>query len=534
MTNGGADLFYRTEDLQLDEVLGYFVESTGDRAIVERLKSRSAILLRGSRGVGKSFLLRVAEAELKRDFNTSKVLPVYVTFARAGLIRQTDEGFLPWMVSRISIALKRALTTYGLTLPSESALADLMKADARLKSPTPVDELVQSEYEEFWKNGESVASAHLIPDSDVLRDAIEDLCEALDITRIALLVDEAAHVFIPEQQRQFFTLMRDLRSSRIAVKAAVYPGATSYGESFQPTHDATVIDVERSLTDSSYASSMREIVFKQDTTLKRSIEKNGEAFDVLAFAATGNPRILLKTLSASTPINRGKVEEAIRNYYREDIWAEHSNLAERYPGHRELIDWGRNFLERDVLPVLHARNQGVSESSSAIWVHRDAPQTVREALRLLCYSGILLEGVSGIRATRREVGTRYIVNLGCNMAQDGQPVQYGAAIRSTFSIKRMQEFGANHPAYRSIENIQLEPLQLDSNVALEARLKASMKLLDLTQFQKGKLRELGLETIGQVLSASEKEFQSLHYVGEVRARQMRNAAIMAVIEYLSG
>lgn len=534
MTNNSGDLFYRTEDLQLDEVLDYFVETSGDRAVVDRLKSRSPVLLRGSRGVGKSFLLRVAEAELKRDFETDRILPVYVTFARAGLIRQTEDGFLPWMISKISTGVKRALVTYGLSLPSDSALAALMTTSSGSRGGRAVDDVVQTEFEEFWKNGEPVPSSRLIPDSDVLRDAIDDLCQELGLKRIALLVDEAAHVFIPDQQRQFFTLMRDLRSPSLAVKAAVYPGVTSYGESFQPTHDATVLDVERSLTDSRYASSMREIVLKQDSTLTRSVEQYGEAFDVLAFAATGNPRILLKTFAASTPINRARVQEAIRNYYREEIWAEHSNLAERYPGHRDLIDWGRTFIERDVLPVLYARNQGTSEASSAIWIHRDAPHAVREALRLLCYSGILLEGVSGIRATRSEVGTRYIVNLGCNFAQDAEPIQYGSAVRSTLSIKRMQEFGANHQAYKPIENVGVEALQSDSNVALAARLAANIDNLDLTYFQKSKLRELNLETIGEVLAASEADFQALFYVGRVRSRQMRNAAIMAVIEYLSG
>ena len=534
MTNSSVDLFYRTEDLQLDEVLAYFVETSSDRAIVDRLKSRSPVLLRGSRGVGKSFLLRVAEAELKRDFDADRILPVYVTFARAGLIRQTDDGFIPWMISKISTGVKRALVTYGLSLPADSALAALMTPASISLVGRTVDEVVQTEYEEFWKNGEPVPSGRLIPDPDVLRDAIDDLCQELGLKRIVLLVDEAAHVFIPEQQRQFFTLMRDLRSPRLAVKAAVYPGATSYGASFQPTHDATVLEVERSLTDSSYAASMREIVMKQDPTLVRSIEQYGEAFDVLSFAATGNPRILLKTFAASAPINRARVQESIRNYYREEIWTEHSNLAERYPGHRDLIDWGRNFIEREVLPVLYARNQGSSETSSAIWIHRDAPQTVREALHLLCYSGILLEGVSGIRATRSEVGTRYIVNIGCNLAQDAEPIQYGSAVRSTLSIKRMQEFGANHASYKAIEQLGMESLQSDSNVALDARLTAGVDDLDLTDFQKSKLHELNLSTIGEVLAASEGDFQSLFYVGRVRSRQMRNAAIMAVIEYLSG
>jgi hypothetical protein len=159
---------------------------------------------------------------------------------------------------------------------------------------------------------------------------------------------------------------------------------------------------------------------------------------------------------------------------------------------------------------------------------------VREALSLLCYSGILLEGVSGIRATRSEVGTRYFVNLGCNFAQDAEPVAYGARIRSSLSIKRMQEFGANHSAYKAVQTLPLTRIQGEANVALEARLAESFKVLDLTEFQKSKLAELDLVTIGDVLAASEEKFKSVHYVGDVRARQMRNAAVMAVIEYLSG
>jgi hypothetical protein len=528
-----VNLFYRTEDLRLEEVLDYYVETSRDRATVEQLKSRSPMLLRGSRGVGKSFLLRVAEAELKAEFQQKKILPVYVTFSRAGLLRQSQQGFIPWMTARISSSVKRTVTNYGLTLPGDSAIVQLTRASARSGTQT-LDDAVASQFEEFWEQGKAVEEATSLPDPDELREAIEDLCDDLNIDRIALFVDEAAHVFIPEQQRQFFTLMRDLRSPRISVKAAVYPGATSYGDSFQPSHDATVLDLERPVTEPGYASAMRSIILKQDPGAKRQIKQYGEAFDVLAYASMGNPRVLLKTYASSKPFNRSRAQEAIRNHFREEIWSEHSNLAMRYPGHRELIDWGRSFIERDVLPALHARNMGANETSSAIWVHRDAPQTVREALSLLCYSGILLEGVSGIRATRSEVGTRYFVNLGCNFAQDAEPVQYGAKVKASLSIKRMQEFGANHPIYKDIHDLTLSKIHGEINSALNARLQESYEALDLTTFQKSKLAELDLVTIGDVLRASEEQFQTLHYVGIIRSRQMRNAAIMAVIEYLSG
>ena len=38
----------------------------------------------------------------------------------------------------------------------------------------------------------------------------------------------------------------------------------------------------------------------------------------------------------------------------------------------------------------------------------------------------------------------------------------------------------------------------------------------------------------EVLHASETKLQRIAYVGEVRSRRMRNAAIAAVYEYLSG
>jgi len=528
-----TELFFRTEDITTEEILDYFVEIDDDRRIVDTLKGRSPVILRGSRGVGKSFLLKVTEAELLRDLQQNKVLPVYLTFAKATLIADpTPDRFLAWMTAKICNRIIRGATTAGLSLPGGTSVAALRGGKA--KSPTAMEAL-EATFENSWRSNQPAEDLADAPGPEALKDAVEDLCRHAGIKRIALLVDEAAHVFIPQQQRQFFTLMRDLRSPYLSIKAAVYPGATSFGDSFQPTHDATVISVDRSVTSDSYAPSMRELVLRQDRALERAVTSNGEVFDTLAYASTGNPRVLLKTVARSSPFNRRKVQETIREYFREEIWAEHSSLADRYPGHRALIDWGRQFIERKVLPDLYARNQGrTSETSSYFWIHRDAPQTVREALRLLCYSGILQEGVSGIRATRSEVGTRYMVNLGCQIALDAEPVTYGTQVRQALSVRRMVEYGANHPAYAPIDALSEEDFDREDNEALDARLDASTDALDISNFQRSKLNELGLDTIGSVLLADEATFKKAHYVGNVRARQIRNAAVTAVLEYLSG
>ena len=71
-----ADFFFRTEDIRPDEVLKYFVETTKDRQVVDALKNRNPVVLVGSRGVGKSFLLRVAQKELMDSFDANRIFPV--------------------------------------------------------------------------------------------------------------------------------------------------------------------------------------------------------------------------------------------------------------------------------------------------------------------------------------------------------------------------------------------------------------------------------------------------------------------------
>ena len=97
-----SDFLFRTEDIKPEEIETYFVETGRDREIINALKARNPIVLSGSRGVGKSFLLRVAESELIKDFESDRVLPVYLSFNRSSLINTTDpQQFQHWMLARI-------------------------------------------------------------------------------------------------------------------------------------------------------------------------------------------------------------------------------------------------------------------------------------------------------------------------------------------------------------------------------------------------------------------------------------------------
>lgn len=534
-----SEFFYRTEDIGPSDILKYFVETDEDRAAINQLKGRNPTILVGSRGVGKSFLMRVAEQELLADFPESRVLPVYVTFVSSSLLRTSDpEQFRNWMMARICMAILRAVRKNGL-MPATPSSAKILAGLPSTHSDLDTLQSIVTRYEASWKSPGQDIDTSDIPDIEDVKFALEDLAEELNISRFSIFMDEAAHIFLPSQQRQFFSLFRDLRSYCVTCNAAVYPGVTSYGDTFQPTHDASMVSIDRDVLQDDYVSSMRRIVEKQaDSGLLKAIAKNGQNFATLAYAATGNPRLLLKTVFEAPKMTSTEVNLVVRNFYRTGIWAEHSGLSEKYVGHKAIVDWGRVFLEDFALPELKQKNdaslsQG-RNSSAFIWIHRDAPEIVKEALRVLCYTGVLTEHASGIRATRSEIGKRYIVNLGCLFALETTPAVTAFGIASSLATKGLVHFGANHPTFARLTVQNVDVSEIQEGFDLSAQLAKPNTVLDITPYQRGKLDELQLRTVGDVLAATEDKLKEAHYIGDVRARRMRNAAIASVLEYLSG
>jgi hypothetical protein len=534
-----ADFIIRTEDIKQEEILELYVETARDRRIVELLKSPSPVVLEGSRGTGKSFLLRVAEAQLRKTVSSDRIVPVYLSFVKSSLLQTNDpQQFLRWMMARLCGRVLRTLYQSGLLGQNDSPLSLLAGGAFPAQQPTPI-EAVATAFEESYKSPGGPVDSSAVPTVEDFKDAIEDLCRAKSINRFAFFIDEAAHIFRPEQQRQFFTLFRDLRSPYISCNAAVYPGVTAYGQTFQAGHDALIEQINRDVLDPNYIANMREIVFKQaEANLMAAITTHGENFAALAYAVSGNPRLLLKTVAKAPGLRASEVEKVLKEFYRTDIWSEHSGLAERYAGHRSLVEWGRQFIEETAIPDARAKNasresEGKEESTSFFWVHVDAPAAVKEALRLLTYTGIVALIDSGIVATRSNIGSRYSINLGCLASAEAKPIAYLTQIGRTLSVKRFTEYGANHPVFKSLADAGTFK-ESDISEVLEKQLAKPITVLDLTDFQKQGLNGIGLDTVGKALSATEEQIQKIYYVGPKRSRRMKNVVVSSVLEYLSG
>lgn len=539
--NDSKSFVIRTEDLRPEEILGLFVPTERDLQLIAGLKSASPVVLEGSRGTGKSFLLRVCEQQQLAEYAATKIVPVYVSFVKSSLLStKNDQQFQHWMLARLASRVLRTLYQLGLLAKPSASVSVLAGGALGLAGEETQLEKIAQRFEDSFKKPGDLVDDGAVPNVESFKDAVQDLCEELGLRRINVLFDEAAHIFRPEQQRQFFTLFRDLRSPYMTCNAAVYPGVTSYGPSFEAVHDAQIESLNRDVHASTYREQMREIVLKQSgAELQSDIEKNGENFDALALAVSGNPRLLLKTVALAGRLRASDVQSVLKDFYRNAVWAEHSALAERYPGHKELIDWGRVFVEQNAIPDATQKNEswkaeGKTERTCYFWVHRDTPEAVKEALRLLAYTGVITKLDSGVVATRREVGVRYAINIGCLAAPSANPIAHITELRRGLTIRRFTEYGQNFPAFVEIAGRVGAMVDADLSTELERLLSQSTGVLDLTDHQQAALHSIGVRTVGEALTSSEATFRRAMYIGPVRSRKMMNVVTAAVLEFLSG
>jgi len=167
-------------------------------------------------------------------------------------------------------------------------------------------------------------------------------------------------------------------------------------------------------------------------------------------------------------------------------------------------------------------------------VHKDVPQTVKESLRLLEYTGIIQENGKGIKATNAEVGTRYLVNLGCVFSQESAPSNSSLPIARNITSKRMTEFGMNNPYFKDLVDQIPDFKENDTTEILEKELNKSIDILDLTTWIKETLKSINIFTVRDILTTTEAILKTAYYVGDKRARLVKSAAIASVYEYLNG
>ena len=127
------------------------------------------------------------------------------------------------------------------------------------------------------------------------------------------------------------------------------------------------------------------------------------------------------------------------------------------------------------------------------------------------------------------------LKFGCVLSLEASPTNAGMTRARNLSLQRFTEYGIRNRLFQGLA-IDIQQESADDLIAiLYTQLRKSIDILDLSEWQKNKLKEHNLLTIQDVIDTSEADMQNMmRYVGEKRARRIRNAAIAEFLEYLSG
>lgn len=231
---------------------------------------------------------------------------------------------------------------------------------------------------------------------------IENWAESMGCSRAVLLMDDAAHAFMPQQQREFFEIFRALRSRTVACKAAIYPGVTSYSPYFNIGHEAEEIEVWIRTDLPEYLETMRAIFAARfPLTLQGSVRN--DLIDLAAYASFGLPRNFLNILSDSigdpdeedetvtfVPPTLRKVREAIRrNAVR--VRSLFDEVSRKLPRYENFIQVGQEVQDSMLASIRVTNRQRGKRSAKYIGVAIAQPWNAElsQVISLMEYAGVV-------------------------------------------------------------------------------------------------------------------------------------------------
>lgn len=394
-TDSQQNLFVeQAEYLERDRFEEWTTEHPDEEVILRKLTQGGAKLLTGPRGCGKTTLLLKAHSRMLRPGHAA--LPVYVNFKASlklePLYRVNANAvywFNQWLLLKIYQGLHQSLAEMGsVPVPSLRYARDVL------------DQLI----------GQLELGQTDLPTSDQAKLTIagleEDVAQLLAQTgrsRCVLLLDDAAHAFSPEQQRDFFDFFRQVKSRLISPKAAIYPGVTVYSPTFHVGHDAEEIDIWLKPTSSGYLAFMRSLLQRRlPSAVFEEIAKDDALLKLLCYAAFGMPRALLNMVRSlyseseeeqGTPkitFTRTSVLKAIKGSWENTV-SLYSSLRLKLPMYGAFIETGESVLQRAIAGVKnYNRAKAADRQSVTAAVQRPIPAEMHKLLGFFQYAGLLL------------------------------------------------------------------------------------------------------------------------------------------------
>lgn len=570
----------RSEDLSPTQVLAVFAGSGGDEAIVSRLMGGGVFLLQGSRGTGKTMLMRVAHERLKANVSSTKALSVFVSFSRYlatyNITSPAKPGyhlFQSWVLAKIVAALYEEAKLVSPDLPQ-----DIVSDVFRLGPLNEYANRLETHYIDSSAGDPTATAAALhVREQDLidfgrLDQIISRILQFLDccgLQSVTFFFDEAAQSFAEDLQPEFFQLVRHLRHHRISVKAAVYPNTTNYGKDFDIGQDAVVIAIERQIETDDGMAMLQELVAKRfsGTPIGESLRASVGVQDFLIKMSGGNPRwfihLVNEVASDGNPIPQAKALAAVKQFPDTTLWPYLRKMRENLPRRRAYVEAALS-LSTYFIESIRDANRSMKRDSSplcyvAVSMHKTVPYRVHAALGILQYAGIIYRR-GPKKISDRDAAEMFMLHPAISVREN---IVFGAeanpsieALVKAFSDpprEKFREFTRNSPRLlefretdgtmetlcRNCEKPLPEDAKFCSNCGTPVNqtspfaelLDRSVDLLELTPGVKQRVVADGrFPTVGKLFNATDAEIDHIPMIGPVRVQLIR----YAVEEFIAG
>ncbi|MCP8971339.1 ORC-CDC6 family AAA ATPase [Ectobacillus ponti] len=395
----------QAEYIDEKEFLKWSIEHPDEKKIIKKLSSGGAKLLVGPRGCGKTTIMlktyygslsTLDSTELKDSF------PIYVNFKSALRVEPMYKAnvnanfwFNQWLLYKVYQGLYKTA--------EDVENYDAVKYKGKLKELESTLTYSKAYVNKYLSNIEhrfsELSSEESILSTSILEEEISKALNVFNKQHCVLLLDDAAHAFSPEQQKDFFEFFRNVKSKRISPKAAIYPGVTTYSANFHVGHDAEEINVWLSVETVGYVEFMYTLLSKRlPTDIYQSLIKKKEIMEVIAYASFGLPRSFLNMVRELYKNDNGIVEyklnkrdmmSAIKKNVKQTVGI-YQSLQYQLPTYSKFITKGEEIF-RYLVNSLKEYNKGkdADKQTVVVGISKDAPVEVKRVISFYQYAGLV-------------------------------------------------------------------------------------------------------------------------------------------------
>lgn len=566
--NEGLEFEDRSDYLTDEDIINWNVPNAFFQSIQSDLLNSGSKLLEGPRGTGKTHQMKIAYHKCMME-GDSMPFAIFVTlnkyFHLEPLLTKDTNAiriFHSWVLSKIIIGtcdfISKVNPDYKISLDEFFSL----DTEITLKKLSDFESIVESPYSVEQKNYDLSININI----STVTTFIERVMKEINRKRAIILLDDAALTLTPEYFIEFLDIFRSLKTKIIAPKASVYPGTTQYSPRFHVGHDAQIVDCWMSVENEKYDEFMNSLLQVRFSSHISTI--GNEIIDIIKYAAFGVPRTLIGLLRGfqesksieKTTQSRFNSVIAKRSFL---IESEYLSLKKKMLQYEDIISSGWAFFKTIIEQIKDSNKDLVDEKLIEIGILEEDQKMPNRMLGFLKEAGLLFEIKNTVKHGDKREYRRFIPHI--LFLIENRTFSKGKGFNAHETLSLLKSKSRKHPLRRTVTTVlskedfqklklNLPPCQicgmkrltedqkfchncgsqLVNKSAFEGCMTMPISELPLTDWQKSKLNDIQIRTIGDFLALANPggELRKAKGIGKVRSERISNAIQSQVNEVL--